>query len=297
MPTQAQQATRLLDLHHAATPLILINAWDAASAAMVAHCGLPAIASSSAALANALGFPDGQHLPWPQMLAAVQSIVRAVSVPVTADIESGFAATAQELETTISQIIEAGAVGVNLEDAQPGQDARGPLFPLTEQIARIQAARRAADAQKIHLVINARTDAYWQAGISPAEALRNTLERGKAYMSAGADCIFVPGLRNPDHIKSLIDHLRTIHPDANPHANPHGVNLPTPVNILAGPDVPSIPELTKLGVKRVSYGSGPHRAAMGLLRRMATEASSSGTYTALTEGAVPYAEINGLFRG
>ncbi|HLK54018.1 MAG TPA: isocitrate lyase/phosphoenolpyruvate mutase family protein, partial [Candidatus Angelobacter sp.] len=267
MTTQAQQATRLLELHHAATPLILINAWDAASAAMVAHCGLPAVASSSAALANALGFPDGQHLPWPQMLAAVQSIVRAVSVPVTADIESGFAATAQELETTISQIIDAGAVGVNLEDAQPGQDARGPLFPLAEQIARIQAARRAADAQKIHLVINARTDAYWQAGVSPAEALRNTLERGKAYMSAGADCIFVPGLRNPDHIKTLIDHLRTIPADANPHANPHA-----PVNILAGPDVPSIPELTKLGVKRVSYGSGPHRAAMGLLRRIATEA-------------------------
>jgi 2-methylisocitrate lyase-like PEP mutase family enzyme len=293
MTTQAQQAMRLLDLHHASTPLILINAWDAASAAMIAHCGLPAVASSSAALANAMGFPDGQHLPWPQMLDVVQRIVQAVSVPVTADIESGFAASPQELETTISQIIATGAVGVNLEDAQPGQDARGPLFPLTEQIARIQAARRAADAQKIHLVINARTDAYWQAGISPEEALRNTLERGKAYMSAGADCIFVPGLRNPDHIKTLIDHLhlRTIHPDANPHANPHA-----PVNILAGPDVPSIPELTKLGVKRVSYGSGPHRAAMGLLRRMATEASSSGTYTALTEGAVPYAEINGLFR-
>ena len=280
-----------------ARPLILINAWDAASAAMVAHCGLPAIASSSAALANAMGFPDGQHIPWPQMLDAVQRIVRAVSVPVTADIESGFAANPQELETTISQIIATGAVGVNLEDAQPGQDARGPLFPLTEQIARIQAARRAADAQKIHLVINARTDAYWQAGISPEEALRNTLERGKAYMAAGADCIFVPGLRNPDHIKALIHHLRTIPPDANPHVvNPHTVNPHAPVNILAGPDVPSIPELTKLGVKRVSYGSGPHRAAMGLLRRMATEASSSGTYTALTEGAVPYAEINGLFR-
>jgi 2-methylisocitrate lyase-like PEP mutase family enzyme len=292
MSTQAQQATRLLELHHAATPVILINAWDAASAAMIAHCGLPAVASSSAALANAMGFPDGQHLPWPQMLDAVKSIVQAVNVPVTADIESGFAANSQELEATISQIIGVGAVGVNLEDAQPGQDARGPLFPLAEQIERIKATRRAADAQKIHLVINARTDAYWQAGISPEEALRNTLERGEAYMAAGADCIFVPGLRNPEHIKSLIDHLRTIGPDANPHASQHA-----PINILAGPDVPSIPELTKLGVKRVSYGSGPHRAAMGLLRRMATEASSSGTYTALTEGAVPYAEINGLFRG
>jgi 2-methylisocitrate lyase-like PEP mutase family enzyme len=230
------------------------------------------------------------------MLDAVKSIVQAVNVPVTADIESGFAANSQELEATISQIIGVGAVGVNLEDAQPGQDARGPLFPLAEQIERIKATRRAADAQKIHLVINARTDAYWQAGISPEEALRNTLERGEAYMAAGADCIFVPGLRNPEHIKSLIDHLRTIGPDANPHANPHAVNSHAPVNILAGPDVPSIPELTKLGVKRVSYGSGPHRAAMGLLRRMATEANSSGTYAALTEGAVPYAEINGLFR-
>jgi 2-methylisocitrate lyase-like PEP mutase family enzyme len=276
--TQAQQATRLLELHHAPTPLILINAWDAASAAMIAHCGLPAIASSSAALANAMGFPDGQHLPWPQMLDAVQRIVRAVSVPVTADIESGFAANPQELEATISQIIQTGAVGVNLEDAQPGQDARGALFSLAEQIERIKAARRAADVHKIHLVINARTDAYWQAGISPEEALRNTLERGKAYLEAGADCIFVPGLRNPEHIRTVVDHWQA------------------PVNILAGTDVPSIPELTKLGVKRVSYGSGPHRAAMGLLRRMVTEASAAGTYAALTEGAVPYAEINGLFR-
>lgn len=281
--SSSQQAAQLLSLHHGPTPLILINAWDAASAAMIAHCGLPAVASSSAALANALGYPDGQHIPWDEMLASIRRIVQAVSVPVTADIESGFAANPQELEATIAQIIAVGAVGVNLEDAQPGQDARGPLFPLAEQIDRIKAARRAAAAQKIHLVINARTDAYWQAGISPEEALRHTLERGKAYLESGADCIFVPGLRNPDHIKALIDHLRP----SNPHA---------PVNILAGPDVPSIPELTRLGVKRVSYGSGPHRAAMGLLRRMATEAGSSGTYAALTEGAVPYAEINGLFR-
>ncbi len=276
--SQAQKAERLLELHHAATPVILINAWDAASAAMIAHCGLPAIASSSAACANALGFPDGQHIPWTQMLEAVSRIVQAVNVPVTADIESGFAANAQQLEASITQIMEAGAVGVNLEDVQPGQDSRGPLFPLAEQLERIKAARRAAEAKKIHLVINARTDAYWQAGVSPDEALRNTLERGKAYMNAGADCIFVPGLRNPDHIRQVIEHWQS------------------PVNILAGPEVPSIPELTRLGVKRISYGSGPHRAAMGLLRRIADEANSTGTFNALVDGAVPYAEINGLFR-
>jgi 2-methylisocitrate lyase-like PEP mutase family enzyme len=343
--TLAQKASRLLELHHAAQPLILINAWDAASAAMVEHCGLPAIATSSAAMANALGFPDGQYLPWAQMLDAVARVCRAVTVPVTADIESGFASNVTALETSITQIIQAGAVGVNLEDVRPANPAHqiadsknvdfknadpvrhgSPLFPLQVQIARIQAARRAAQAAGIHLVINARTDAYWQAGVNPAEALRNTLERGKAYLQAGADCIFIPGLRNPDHIKTVIDHLSAgyVRPDLrasalqpndlqtndlhtndlhtnNLHTNDLHTNIPrdvhwvSPVNILAGPGVPSIPELAKLGVKRVSYGSGPHRAAMGLLRRIASEAKTSGTFQALTEGAVPYEEINGLF--
>ena len=333
--TPAQKASRLLELHHASQPLILINAWDAASAAMVEHCGLPAIATSSAAMANALGFPDGQFLPWTQMLAAVASVCRAVKVPVTADIESGFAPDVTALETSIAQIIQAGAVGVNLEDVMSANPAHqnakrqnadhenadpknseaanaepvrhgNPLFPLPEQIARIQAARRAAQSAGIHLVINARTDAYWQAGVSPAEAMRGTLERGKAYLHAGADCIFIPGLRNPEHIKTVIDHLRGAyqgtdqavdHPGAASQrsSSSHFEHRDPAINILAGPGVPSIPELAKLGVKRVSYGSGPHRAAMGLLRRIADEARASGTYNALIEGAVPYAEMNGLF--
>jgi len=334
--TPAQKALRLLELHHGSQPLVLINAWDAASAAMIEHCGLPAIATSSAAMANALGFPDGQYLPWADMLDAVARVCRAVKVPVTADIESGFAPNVTALETSIAQIIKAGAVGVNLEDVMSANPAHqsadpktadlenadpkntsaanagpvrhgSPLFPLAEQIARIQATRRAAQSAGIHLVINARTDAYWQAGVEPAEAMRGTLERGKAYLQAGADCIFIPGLRNPDHIKTVIDHLSTgyVSPadlrnndlrNDDPRANAlHNVHRVAPVNILAGPGVPSIPELAKLGVKRISYGSGPHRAAMGLLRRMADEAKGSGTYATLTEGAVPYEEINGLF--
>jgi 2-methylisocitrate lyase-like PEP mutase family enzyme len=281
--TQSQKADRLLELHHGPAPLVLINAWDAASAAMVEHCGLPAVASSSAAVANAMGYPDGQKLPWPEMLLMVGRIARTVQVPVTADIEAGFASDLKGLEEHIQFIVAAGAVGVNLEDALPGHEHFGPLYPVAEQVARIQAARRAGATQGIHLVINARVDAYWQSGVQPEDALRNTLERGKAYMQAGADCIFVPGLRNPEHIRQVVDHLRAVHRDG-------------PLNILAGPGVASIPELAKLGVKRVSYGSGPHRAAMGLLRRMADEAKTSGTYTALTEGAVPYAEINGMFK-
>ncbi|HEU4414909.1 MAG TPA: isocitrate lyase/phosphoenolpyruvate mutase family protein [Candidatus Angelobacter sp.] len=275
--TQAQKAAALLELHHAAGPVVFINAWDAASAAIIEQCGFPAIATSSAAVANALGYADGQNVPFPEMLAAIQRITRSVSVPVTADIESGFAADVRQLESSIEQVIRAGAVGVNLEDAIRGAD-RGELFPLPEQIARIQAARRAAQRLNIHLVINARVDAYWQSGVEPADALRNTIERGAAYLKAGGDCIFVPGLRKPEHIRQMVEQW---------HA---------PINILAGPGVPSIPELTRLGVKRVSYGSGPYRAAMALLRRMATEANSTGTYNALTQESVPHAEMNALFK-
>ena len=276
--TQAEKAQRLLELHHGEAPLVLINAWDAASACIVEQAGFPAIATSSAALANALGCPDGQKLQWHELLNAIRRISAAVLVPVTADIEAGFSSGAQQLTAAIDDVIAAGAVGVNLEDALPGQGDRGPLYPVAEQVVRIQAARKAAENRGIHLVINARTDAYWQAGVTPEEAMRNTLERGKAYLKAGADCVFAPGLRDPGQIRTLVEEFNA------------------PINVLAVAGAPSIPELQKLGVKRISMGSGPMRAAMGLLRRIAREAQTTGTYNAMLEGAVPYPEMNALFK-
>ena len=273
---QAEKAQRLLALHHGEDPLVLINAWDSASACIVEEAGFPAIASSSAAVANALGYPDGEKIPWLEMRVAITRIANAVRVPVTADIEAGFADAPEELERKMESLIEAGAVGANLEDLLPHHKG-GSLFSLSDQLARVQAARKVGGKCGIHLVINARTDAYWQAGVTPEEALRNTLERGKAYLKAGADCIFVPGLRDPAHIRTVVGEL-----DA-------------PVNILATTGAPSIPELKQLGVKRVSYGSGPMRAAMGLLRRIAREAQTTGTYTALLDSAVPYPQMNALF--
>jgi 2-methylisocitrate lyase-like PEP mutase family enzyme len=275
--TEVEKAQRLLALHHQEDPLVLINVWDAASAGIVEQAGFPAIATSSAAVANALGYPDGQRAPWPEMLSAIKRIASAVQVPVTADIEAGFSAGTSDLEKAIDEVISAGAVGVNLEDALPGHGDQGPLYLLADQVDRIQAARRAGDKRGIHLVINARTDAFWQKGAQTEEALRQTLERGKAYLKIGGDCIFVPGLRDLAHIRTLIGELNA------------------PINVLATAGAPSIPELKKLGVKRISYGSGPMRAAMGLLRRIAQEARSSGTYTSLVEGAVPYQEMNALF--
>ena len=277
-PALREKAERLLKLHHGDGPLLLVNAWDASSAVIVEHAGFPAVATSSAAVANALGYADGQNVPWTGMVDAIRRIASAVNVPVTADIEAGFASGAQQLENSIADVISAGIVGVNLEDAQATHGAAVPLFSVADQVARIEAARKIGEHYGIHLVINARTDAYWQQGVQPEEALRNTLERGKAYMEAGADCIFIPGLKNPEHIRAVIEAWKC------------------PVNILAVAGAPSINELKALGVKRISMGSGPHRAALGLLRRIIHEAQTSGTYKTMVEGAVSYDEINGLLQ-
>jgi 2-methylisocitrate lyase-like PEP mutase family enzyme len=273
--SQSEKASRLLALHRAEHPLVLIHAWEAASARIVEHAGFSAIATTSAGVANAQGYPDGQHIPWPEMLEVVRRIAEAVQVPVTADIESGFAADLQQLEWSLEQLIQAGAVGLNLEDAIPGA-AHGPLFHLKDQANRIGCVRRIAARLKLHLVINARTDAYWQAGVEPAAAWNETVARGKAYLEAGADCIFVPGLRNPAQIAQLFNELKA------------------PINILAGLGVPGIQELKQLGVKRVSYGSGPMRAAMGFLRSICQEGRDAGTYKLMIENAVSYDEMNAL---
>jgi 2-methylisocitrate lyase-like PEP mutase family enzyme len=275
--TSTQKALRLLELHHAPDPLVLVNAWDAASARIVELAGFPAVASTSAGVALALGYADGQHVPWSEMVAAIKRIADAVQVPVSADIEAGFAAGVPQLERAIEAVIGAGAVGVNLEDALPDHGDHGALYPAPEQVARIQAARRAGEKLGIHLVINARTDAYLQKSMEKQQAFQNALDRGKEYLQAGADCIFVLGLSNSEIIRAAVEYLRA------------------PVNVLATTGVPSIQELKTLGVKRISMGSGPMRAAMGLLRRITTEAQTSGTYKAMLEFAVPYAEMNGIF--
>lgn len=274
--TQAEKALRLLELHRGTDPLVLVNAWDAASARIVEQAGFPAIATSSAALANSLGYADGQNVPWAEMVPVIKRIAGLVRVPVTADIEAGFAADLKQLERTIEDLMDAGAVGMNFEDAIPGYKY-GPLYPLEEQMARIRLLRKTGESRGIHLVINARTDAYWQHGVKHEEALSNTLERGKAYLEAGADCIFVPGLKDAETIRKVVGELGA------------------PVNILAIAGAPSITELKQLGVKRVSMGSGPMRAAMGLLRRIAHEAREQGTYKLMVDGPVPYPELNSLF--
>jgi 2-methylisocitrate lyase-like PEP mutase family enzyme len=273
----ADKARQFSELHKQTSILILANAWDAASARIFEEAGFPAIGTTSAGIAFSLGYPDGQEVPWADHLAVLRRIARAVDIPVTADIEAGYSTDREQLAKVIADVIDAGLVGINLEDARPGPGHRDPLFSLAEQISRIRTVKRTATRESLPLFLNARTDSFLLAVGDPAQRLQSTIERAVAFVEAGADGVFVPGLRDAATIEQLTRAVKA------------------PLNILAGQGVPSAPELQQLGVKRVSVGSGPMRAAMGHTRRIADELRNTGTYRLFTEGAVSYPEANQLF--
>lgn len=273
---QATKAIQFRQLHRGPGVLILPNAWDVASARIFEDAGFPAIATTSAGIAFSLGYPDGQRIPREEMLARIGRIARAVQVPVTADVESGYGSTAEDTARTTRELIQAGVAGMNLEDASGRRDQ--PLADLQLAVEKIKAAREAAMQMWTQIVVNARTDVYLLSGGNPDADYSEAMRRLIAFREAGADCVFAPGLKDAEIIGRLVKAVAC------------------PLNILAVPGTPSIPELAKLGVARASLGSGPMRATLGLLRRMAEELKASGTYNAM-EGAVPYAEVNKLLGG
>ena len=273
-PGQRERAARFLELHRGPRILLLPNAWDAASARLFEEEGFPAIGTTSAGVAYSLGFPDGQQAPFPEMVAAIERIARAVQVSVTADIESGFGESAEEVGENVRAVLEAGAVGVNLEDGREGEDS---LIPISLHSEKIRSAREAALAAGFALVVNARTDVFLDAIGDPTTRFDEAVARANAYRHAGADCLFVPGVTEAATIERLVR------------------AIDGPLNVLAAAATPPISELERLGVARVSLGSGPMRATLALLRRIARELMDGGTYATLTEGTIPYAETNRLF--
>lgn len=270
---QIKKAEAFRRMHFGEQALVLVNVWDAASARIVEEIGFPAIATTSAGIAFAHGFPDGQKIRRDQMMNSVGEIVKAVNVPVTADSEAGYGDTPESAAETASQAILAGAVGMNFEDAT-GQREQS-LADLRLQVERIHAIRRVAREIGLPLVLNARTDVYLLQVGDPATRYDLTVKRLTAYRDAGADCVFAPGIRDSETIGRLVK------------------DVGCPLNVLAVPGSPSVAELNALGVKRVSLGSGPMRAAMGLLRQLAEEVKSRGTHS-LMEGAPSHAELNQL---
>ncbi len=268
------KAEALRRLHAGPRALILANAWDVASARLVETAGFPAIATSSAGVAFALGYPDGERISRAEMLDMVRRIARAVKVPVTADVEAGYGATAQAAAETARGVVAAGAVGMNLEDAGDGR-----LLPLELQVERVRAARGAGDAAGVPLVINARTDAFGVGELADAQRAEEAIRRANAYLRAGADCAFVPFVTD----RALIARLAR--------------EIEGPLNVLGTPDSPPVAELERLGVRRISIGGGLARAAYGRARRVALEVKETGTFQSLREGTISYGEMQRLLSG
>jgi 2-methylisocitrate lyase-like PEP mutase family enzyme len=268
--TQTELARKFLALHDGRKTLMLPNAWDVASARIFEDAGFPAVGTSSAGVAFALGYPDGQKISRAEMLAQVGRIARAVRVPVTADVEAGYGDRPEDAAETARGVIEAGAIGMNLED---GTDRPGQLVELSLQLEKIRAVREAALKAGVPLVLNARSDVYLEQIGATETRYDETVRRLLAYRDAGADCVFAPGLRDVETISRLVRDVQC------------------PLNILAGPGSASVPELQNLGVARVSLGSAPMRATLGLVRRIAEELKSTGTYRTL-EGAPAHGDVN-----
>ncbi|WP_119270812.1 isocitrate lyase/PEP mutase family protein [Taklimakanibacter deserti] len=246
MTDQTRKAEEFHALHRAGNPLILFNIWDAGSAKAVAAAGARALATGSWSVANAQGFADGEHLPLAVAIDNLRRIVKVTDLPVTVDLESGYGDTPAKVGETIGMAIEAGAIGCNLEDSFP---ADGTLRPATDQVERIRAARRAADAAHLPFFINARTDIFFQHEPEAHDdaMIDAALERGRAYAQAGASGLFAPGL---DKI-ALIERLAK--------------TSSLPLNIMVGTTTPSRDELAHAGVARLSHGPGPYLLAMKAL--------------------------------
>lgn len=271
---QARKAEQLRKLHKGPRILILANAWDVISARIVEDAGFPAVATTSAGVAAVLGYPDGQRIPQREVLEFVARIARAVSVPVTADMESGYGTSPADMAEMARALVGAGAVGLNLEDVTG--DDEGSHVEIGLQTEKIAAVREASAAAGVPLVINARTDVYLMP-IGPEETrFERTVERLRAYRKAGADCVFAPGIRDKETIGKL---LRAVD---------------GPLNILLQPGGPSVADLEKLGVARASIGSGTMRAALGTARKFAKALSEYRDHAEFMKDAVPYDEVNRL---
>lgn len=272
--TQAEKAKAFLSLHHGPRILVLPNAWDVASARIFEDAGFPALATTSSGIANSLGYPDGQVIGRDEMLEVVARIVRAVSVPVTADMEAGYGKTPEDMAATARGVVEAGAVGVNLEDAVG--EGSGELFEVGLQQQKIRAMIEAAKRKGVGLVLNARTDIYLDEIGEPSTRAAQTIERLNAYREAGAECLFAPGVKDAATIEQLA----------------HGVR--GPLNILGVAGAPPVHALEKMGVARVSVGGGPMRVTMTIVSRIAKRLRDDGDFSAMFGEAMPFTEANRL---
>lgn len=255
---QNERATSFLARHHAPPVLLLPNAWDAMSARLFVEARFDALATTSGGVAWALGYPDGEKAPWSEIVAATARIVRSVQVPVTADIETGYGTTPAEVGVRVAEIIQTGVVGINLEDG-----LHGPMRTVDDAAARLRAAREAAHQEGVPIVLNARCDTFHLQHGEESARFATTVERCKAYLGAGADCVYPFGLRDQETIAAFVKAI-----DA-------------PVNITGRAGMPTAAALERIGVARITIASAPTLVAMSAIQKLAAELRATGGFEML----------------
>jgi 2-methylisocitrate lyase-like PEP mutase family enzyme len=258
----SEKADVFKKLHYSEDLLVLPNIWDAAGATLLEEAGYRAVATASAAIARAHGYQDGENIPFEIVLNILSQIVKSVGVPVTADIESGYASDQLTLKTNIRRLIGTGIAGINIEDSDPKTRR---LLTVSAQADRIRLIRRVAEREGIRLFINARTDVYLlHPDLEPEARLEQTIERSKAYVDAGADCIYPILVKDEASIGALVKELSV------------------PVNILATAGVPDLHILRKLGVARVSFGPNFQKAILLAMKKLLSEVKGEGSHRSIT---------------
>jgi 2-methylisocitrate lyase-like PEP mutase family enzyme len=270
---QIERAAHFRTLHDRRQVLLLPNAWDAASACLFADLGFAAIATTSGGVAWSLGYPDGEQAPWAEVVAATRRIVRATTLPVSADIEAGYGQTPEAVGTSVRALIEAGVAGINLEDGVQHRSLRD----VDDAARRIAAARTAAQAAGVPIVINARVD-VWIVGrdANPTARLADAVHRARAYLAAGADCVYPLGLTDRDTIAALV------------------AAIDAPVNVGAFPGLPDLAELARIGVARVSTATRLAMLAFSAAREAARALRSGGRWDVL-DAPLGYVDMQRLF--
>ncbi len=250
MTTRNALSERFRALHVSGYPVVLVNVWDAGSAATIEECGATAIATSSWAIAAAHGYPDGERIPSDLMMSAFELIARTVTVPLTVDIESGYGGSPEAVTNSVERVLCLGACGCNLEDRRTDSVS---LRSVDEQVELIRAARVAADRRDGAFFVNARTDVFLlpSDGSSTDSRLREVIERGRAYAQAGADGLFVPGLSDPDLIAEVVGEVAL------------------PINVMVLDMHADLDPYRAAGVARISFGPAPYLHAISALRAAA----------------------------
>ncbi len=268
MPANRDAAEAFHALHRDGI-LVLANAWDAGSARLIESLGARAIATTSCGVAWSHGYPDGDVLPVEQLVQTIESIARVVGVPLTADVEGGYSDEPSAVGRTVARVVEAGAVGINIEDGAGSPDLL---------CRKIEACMEAAGRLGVRLFVNARTDVYLRGLAGEGERVDEILRRGKLYRDAGASGLFAPGVVAVDEISALVE----------------GCGLP--LNVMARPGLPDAKGLASLGVRRLSAGGDLAEALYARLAALAGDFLADGASEPLAEEAMAYADLNRLMQ-